>query len=98
MPKRISKPVKKNKTRKNSSQKDSNQIAFATIQRTIEASEAEGPELDRSTISAVMSALGRKGGKIGGKRRLKTMTAEERSQAALKAARARWRKATETAD
>lgn len=39
-----------------------------------------------------MSAIGRKGGQIGGKRRLKTMTKAERSKIAAKAARARWKK------
>jgi hypothetical protein len=39
-----------------------------------------------------MSAMGTKGGKIGGKRRMQTMTAEQRSQIALKAAQARWKK------
>jgi hypothetical protein len=39
-----------------------------------------------------MSAMGRKGGKIGGKRRLVTMTAEERQARALQAAKARWNK------
>lgn len=41
-------------------------------------------------ISSFMSSMGKKGGKIGGKRRLETMTAEERSAAASKAAKARW--------
>jgi hypothetical protein len=40
-----------------------------------------------------MSAIGRKGGQIGGKRRLKTMTKAERSKVAAKATRARWKKA-----
>jgi len=39
-----------------------------------------------------MSEMGRKGGKIGGKRRLETLTAEERSDLASKAARDRWKK------
>jgi hypothetical protein len=43
-------------------------------------------------ISKIMSEMGKRGGKIGGKRRLETMTAEERSAAALKAARARWKR------
>jgi hypothetical protein len=43
-------------------------------------------------LHQVMSAMGRKGGKIGGKRRLETMTGQERTAAALKAARARWAK------
>jgi hypothetical protein len=40
-----------------------------------------------------MAAIGRKGGQIGGKRRLKTMTKAERSKVAAKAAKARWKKA-----
>lgn len=44
-------------------------------------------------VSKVMAEMGRKGGKIGGKRRLKTMTAEERTEAASRAAKARWAKA-----
>jgi hypothetical protein len=39
-----------------------------------------------------MSAMGKKGGKIGGKRRMQTMTPEQRSQIALKAAQTRWKK------
>jgi hypothetical protein len=35
-------------------------------------------------------ALGRKGGKIGGKARAESLTAEERRAIAVKAARARW--------
>jgi hypothetical protein len=38
----------------------------------------------------LMAEMGRKGGKIGGKRRLQTMTAKERSTVARKAANARW--------
>jgi hypothetical protein len=43
-------------------------------------------------ISRVMAALGRKGGKVGGKRRMETMTADERKTAASMAAKARWKK------
>jgi len=39
-----------------------------------------------------MAAIGRKGGQIGGKRRLKTMTKEQRRKVAARAARARWKK------
>jgi hypothetical protein len=35
-------------------------------------------------------ALGRKGGKVGGKARAKALTAEKRHSIAVKAARARW--------
>jgi hypothetical protein len=41
--------------------------------------------LSKKLISEVMSTLGRKGGKIGGKRSLETMTPEERSARAKKA-------------
>ena len=47
---------------------------------------------DRATLSRIMAQMGRKGGKIGGKRRMETMTPEERSKVALKAAKARWAK------
>src|SRR5689334_3372217 len=46
-------------------------------------------------ISEFMSEMGKKGGKIGGKRRLETMTAEDRSAVASKAARARWERVHE---
>jgi len=48
--------------------------------------------LKRSEISRVMAAMGAKGGRIGGKRRLETMTKEQRSEAASRAAQARWSK------
>jgi hypothetical protein len=37
--------------------------------------------------------MGAKGGRIGGKRRLETMTKKERTAAASNAARVRWEKA-----
>jgi hypothetical protein len=43
-------------------------------------------------VSRVMAQMGRKGGKIGGKRRLEKMTPEHRSQVASIAAKARWAK------
>jgi hypothetical protein len=44
------------------------------------------------TVSEYMSKIGRKGGKIGGKRRLETMTSQQRKKIATKAAKARWKK------
>jgi hypothetical protein len=41
-------------------------------------------------VSIFMAEMGRKGGKIGGKRRLETLTPEKRRELALKAAKARW--------
>jgi len=48
--------------------------------------------MTKAQISQLMAEMGRKGGRIGGKRRLETMTPERRSQVALKAAKARWQK------
>jgi len=41
--------------------------------------------LNKKLVSQVMREMGRKGGKIGGKRSLETMTAEERTARARKA-------------
>lgn len=52
----------------------------------------ETPPSPASVISQYMAQIGSKGGKIGGKRRLQTMTAKQRSDVAAKAAKARWSK------
>lgn len=49
------------------------------------------PKVSRE-VSRVMSAMGRKGGRIGGKRRMETMTPDERKAVAQKAAQKRWGK------
>jgi len=54
--------------------------------------EAEPQASPKSLISQVMAEMGRKGGKVGGKRRLETMTAKERRAVAIQAAKARWAK------
>ena len=86
MPKRIS-----NRT------PDVNQAAHLMVERSTAEPNAperrvKPPKRLAASISAIMSQMGRKGGKIGGKRRLLTMTPEERSQVAMKAAQARWAK------
>ena len=43
-------------------------------------------------FNAYMRALGAKGGRIGGRRRLETMTPSQRTSVARKAAQARWSK------
>lgn len=68
---------------------DVNQLARHMVDMLTEAPQEPTDE----EMSKVMAALGRRGGKIGGKRRLVTMTPEARSAVALKAAKARWRKA-----
>jgi hypothetical protein len=42
------------------------------------------------TVSRVMAEMGRRGGQIGGKRRLQTMTPDERKASARAAIKARW--------
>jgi hypothetical protein len=76
---------------------DVNQAAHLMVERSTAEPESErpaeqAPKTTKSEISRVMAVMGRKGGKIGGKRRLETMTSEQRSQIALKAAQARWAK------
>jgi hypothetical protein len=44
-------------------------------------------------VQKVMREMGAKGGRIGGKRRMETMTDEQRRRSARKAAKARWAKA-----
>lgn len=83
MPKRISRPKR--------GPKEVNR-AFRVVQLSTEAPEAD-LEINTSLVSKIMSEMGKKGGKIGGKRRLDTMTSEQRSQVALKAAQARWKRA-----
>ena len=78
MPKRISKKLK-----------DPNQIAAAVVT----LSTSDEPPIDRETLSRVMAEMGRKGGKIGGKRSLDTMSPAERRKRAKKAAKIRWSKA-----
>ena len=59
-----------------------------------ESTEQEAALPTKSQISAFMAELGRKGGKIGGKRRLETMSSQERKRIAKKAADARWEKSS----
>ena len=51
--------------------------------------------LKKSLISEVMREMGRKGGKIGGKRSLETMTPEERIERAKNASAAAAKKRTQ---
>ena len=85
MPKRISRSRRP---------RDLNQLACQLVQESTK--EHEDKPIPRSEISRVMSEMGRRGGKKGGKRRLQTMTPEERSQIALKAAQVRWARKKKT--
>lgn len=92
MPKRLSIDES---TRK---QTDFNQSAFPSMKEPPKETEPALPSrpIVSKAISKVMAQMGSKGGKIGGKRRLETMTAEQRSQVASDAAKARWTKKKET--
>ena len=76
MPKRISKKLK-----------DPNQIAAAVVALHT----SEDTPTDAATLSKVMAEMGRRGGKIGGKKSLETMTPYQRKKRAKKAAQSRWK-------
>lgn len=63
---------------------DTNELAHSILEEII--AKTEQHEKDPAAV-----ALGRKGGTVGGKRRAANMTAEQRSEAARKAAAARWK-------
>jgi len=65
---------------------DPNRLAHQIVQEAI----GEAPEEDEPQKNPAAVALGRLGGLKGGKARAAKMTAKERSEAARKAARARW--------
>ncbi|HST32710.1 MAG TPA: hypothetical protein VLJ80_04215 [Solirubrobacteraceae bacterium] len=69
--------------------RDANQLA--KLVTDIATGEAEDDAPDEGKNPAAVE-LGRKGGLKGGKARAESMTAEQRHQAAKRAANARWRK------
>lgn len=70
--------------------KDTNQRAVMIAQ--IATGEIEAPKEETDLIKLAASAMGKKGGKIGGKARAKSLSAKRRSEIAKKAAAARWKK------
>jgi hypothetical protein len=68
-------------------------IAFRVVQEATgerEATQPEPPEPTPEERHAAAVALGRLGGKKGGKARAASLTPEQRRESARKAARARW--------
>ena len=63
-------------------------VALATGQEPPKPQKPAKPPAAKKNPHAV--ALGRRGGKVGGKARAESLTAEERRAIAVKAARARW--------
>ncbi len=85
--------AKKKKKKKAKRPTDVNELAHFLGERSIqESATVNGDVPSRSEISRVMSALGRKGGKIGGRKRAEALNPEQRREIALRAARARWDK------
>ena len=83
--------------------RDENQAAFALVARL--TADDDAPVNERPTptppkppkgLSAYMKALGQRGGKVSGARRMTNLSPEKRGAIALKAARARWAKAKQT--
>lgn len=87
MPKRSSTPKPR---------RDENQAAYDVLQKVIAQTEENAPvkpeKQAKKNPAAV--ALGRLGGKKGGKARAEKMTPEQRSEIARKAAAKRWEKKT----
>jgi hypothetical protein len=81
---------------------DVNQIAHLLVEQSTQQIDAPGPAASKPPVSRavhrMMQKMGSKGGKIGGKRRMVTMTRQQRSEAASVAAKARWKKAKSTAE
>jgi len=67
--------------------RDANQLAKSIVDLSTGEAEEENPDEGKDPAAV---ALGRKGGLKGGKARAAKMTKEERSEAARKAAKARW--------
>jgi hypothetical protein len=81
------------RTRKSTETLDTVQNARRVSLEAISMSET----VELTIVQQVMRDMGAKGGRIGGKRRLETMTDEQRRRSARKAAKARWAKAKKTA-
>lgn len=90
MPNRSSKdrPDDEKPTKADRRPRDPNQLAFNVVREATGEDEKFEPEEQEKNPHAV--ALGRLGGKKGGKARARALTRAERSEIARKAARARW--------
>ena len=84
MPKRSSKSKPRSK--------DPNVIAKSVVDDIIEETESEEFGKKEPPKNPAAVALGRLGGKKGGKARAKALTPERREEIAKKAAEARWKK------
>jgi hypothetical protein len=92
MPKRISRP----KRPPGDTVQNARRVVLESV-GALEPADTPTAPANPSLISQVMAEMGRKGGRIGGKRRLETMTSRERSKVAKAGAKARWAKHTKKA-
>jgi hypothetical protein len=81
------------KRTRSTQQLDTVQNARRVFPEAIESTET----VHLTVVQQVMREMGAKGGKIGGKRRLETMTDEQRRRSARKAAKARWARVKKSA-
>ena len=88
-------PKRSSKTRPD---EDVNETAFRVMREATEDQPESGTdeEHERTEKNPHAVALGRRGGKKGGKARAEKLSAERRSEIARKAARARWKKKRDT--
>jgi hypothetical protein len=91
MPKRIKHRPKIKRPR------DVNKLAHLLVEQSTAVVELPPPAIPvPESVSEYMAQIGRKGGQIGGKRRLTTMSKKKRKEAAAKAANARWKKSNKS--
>lgn len=76
---------------KRSSKKNIRDVNVLAAHIIEQATGEPSPKLEDSTKNPAAVALGRLGGKKGGKARAEKLTSEERKEIAQKAARARWK-------
>ena len=77
-----------NKTKRPDYGLDSSQNARRVVLESV--GEYEEVTITRTLLSQVMSSMGRKGGKTGGKNRMALLTPEQRSEMGKAAAAKRW--------
>ncbi|MGH9689230.1 MAG: hypothetical protein ACRD5K_19355 [Candidatus Acidiferrales bacterium] len=80
-------------TKRSGEKRDFMQVAREVVEQAI-GEKMDGPPLDKAsdTRNPHFVALGKAGGKKGGKARAQRLSAKKRSEIARKAARSRWKK------
>jgi hypothetical protein len=84
-----------NRKRSRTEPQDINQFAASLVAHVVDATTPQIPLVDLSdsdTVSQVMREMGRRGGIKGAATRNASLTPEQRSRSARKAAKARWAK------